>query len=135
MADQFKLKIITPTREFYTGDVLKVEFTTTEGRVGILPGHIPMTSIISPGSLVITESNDVKKVATLMAGFSQVTQTEVVILAETSEWPDEIDEKRAEAARDRAQKRISEKSGDIDTLRAEIALKRALVRIDVKNGL
>ena len=94
-----------------------------------------MTSIISPGSLVITESNDVKKVATLMAGFSQVTQTEVVILAETCEWPDEIDEKRAEAARDRAQKRISEKSGDIDTLRAEIALRRALVRIDVKNGL
>ena len=135
MADQFKLKIITPTREFYTGDVLTVEFTTTEGRIGILPGHIPMTSIISPGSLVITESNDVKKVATLMAGFSQVTQTEVVILAETCEWPDEIDEKRAEAARDRAQKRISEKSGDIDTLRAEIALKRALVRIDVKNGL
>lgn len=135
MADQFKLKIITPTREFYTVDVLKVEFTTTEGRIGILPGHIPMTSIISPGSLVITESNDVKKVATLMAGFSQVTQTEVVILAETCEWPDEIDEKRAEAARDRAQKRISEKSGDIDTLRAEIALKRALVRIDVKNGL
>ena len=89
--DQFKLKIITPTREFYTGDVLKVEFTTTEGRIGILPGHIPMTSIISPGSLVITESNDVKKVATLMAGFSQVTQTEVVILAETCEWPDEID--------------------------------------------
>ena len=71
MADQFKLKIITPTREFYTGDVLKVEFTTTEGRIGILPGHIPMTSIISPGSLVITESNDVKKVATLMAGFWQ----------------------------------------------------------------
>ena len=135
MADQFKLKIVTQTREFYAGDVLKVEFTTTEGRIGILPGHIPMTSIISPGSLVSTESNNVKKVATLMAGFSQVTQTEVVILAETCEWPDEIDEKRVEAARDRAQKRISEKSGDIDTLRAEIALKRALVRIDVKNGL
>ena len=50
-----KLEVITPERSFYTGDVIFVELNTTEGEVGIYARHIPMTMIIAPGVLTITE--------------------------------------------------------------------------------
>ena len=58
MADSnlFTLKIITPDRVFYEGEVSMVEFNTTEGEIGVLKGHIPLTVIVSPGILTITEA-------------------------------------------------------------------------------
>ena len=57
MADKnaFFLRIVTPDRVFYENQVDMVEFNTTEGEIGILPGHIPMTVIVKPGVLNITE--------------------------------------------------------------------------------
>ena len=52
-------------------------------------------------------------------------------MAETVEWPDEIDINRAEEARVRAERRIKETNGEVDVMRAELAYKRALVRLTV----
>lgn len=84
--EQFKLRIITPDRVFYEGEVDMVEFNTTEGEIGILPGHIPMTVLIKPGILTITEA-DATKEAALHAGFAEILQDGVTILAEIVEWP------------------------------------------------
>ncbi|MBD5540249.1 MAG: F0F1 ATP synthase subunit epsilon, partial [Lachnospiraceae bacterium] len=51
----FELKIITPDRVFYEGMVEMVEFNTTEGEIGVYKRHIPMTVIVKPGILTITE--------------------------------------------------------------------------------
>ena len=128
----FILKIITPDRMFYEGEVSMVEFNTTEGEIGIYKKHVPTTVIISPGILTITEENETKEAA-LHAGFAEILQDEVVIMAEIVEWPEEIDLKRAEAARDRAQERLQSKTPETDVLRAETALQRALARIHVIN--
>lgn len=128
----FTIKIITPERVFYTGEATMVEFNTTEGEIGVYKNHIPMTVIIKPGVLTIT-GEEVKKAA-LHAGFAEILQDSVTILAEVIEWPDEIDESRAEAAKDRAEKRLSEKTADLDTVRAEIALQKAIARINVIRG-
>ena len=61
-----KLEVITPERSFYTGDVTFVELNTTEGEVGIYARHIPMTMIIAPGVLTITEEDGTKKKAALL---------------------------------------------------------------------
>lgn len=132
MADmnQFTLKIITPERVFYQDEVEMVEFNTTEGEVGIYARHVPTTLIVSPGILTITKDGAVKNAA-LHAGFAEILQDRVTILAEIIEWPDEIDLKRAESAYNRAKERLEKKSGDIDVIRAEIALKKSLARINV----
>ncbi len=130
MADTMKLKIVAPERIFYEGDITFVEFTTTEGNMGVYPKHIPLTAIVAPGILRIHEDGTVKE-ATLMSGFIQVLQDGVTILAESCEWPDEIDANRAKEAEIRARRRIEESSG-IDMNRAELALKRALVRLSLK---
>lgn len=129
MADNtFLLKIITPERLFYEGEAEMVEFNTTEGEVGIYKNHVPMTVIISPGILTITMP-DGEKEAALHAGFVEILQDQVTILAEAVEWPDEIDENRAKSAKERAEKRLQEKEAGIDEDRAQIALMRALTRI------
>lgn len=98
MADEriFELEIITPDRVFYKDRVSMVEFNTTEGEIGIYPGHIPLTVILKPGVLTIT--GEEKKEAALHTGFATILQDKVTIMAETVEWPDEIDRERAEAA-------------------------------------
>ena len=128
--NEMMLKIITPDRVFYEDSVSAVEFNTTEGEIGILPGHVPMTVIIKPGILVI-EKEGQEKVAALHAGFAEILQDGVTILAEIIEWPDEIDEERAVAARERAVERLQRRSSEVDETRAETALLRALARINV----
>ena len=51
MADSMKLKIVAPERIFYEGESSFLEFTTTEGDMGVYPNHIPLTAIIAPGVL------------------------------------------------------------------------------------
>ncbi len=132
MADNkpFFLRIITPERVFYEGEVAMVEFNTTEGQIGVLPGHIPLTVIVKPGILTISEAEEQKQAA-LHAGFAEILPEGVTILAEIVEWPHEIDEERAEAARERAEKRIAGRTPETDIARAETALLRAMARIQV----
>ncbi len=132
MADIMKLHIITPNRDFYQGDVTMVELTTTEGQIGIYPNHIPLTAVVSPGVLKIHEEGQTLEAA-LLSGFFTILPEEVTIMAETVEWPDEIDFNRAEEARVRAERRIATNSNEIDTMRAELSLKRALVRLELKH--
>ena len=106
-----------------------MEFNTTEGEIGVLPGHIPLTVIIKPGILNITEGEEDKEAA-LHAGFAEILPDRVTILAEIIEWPDEIDEERAKAARDRAENRLKSGGKDIDVARAQAALMRSIARIN-----
>lgn len=132
MADNnlFSLRIITPDRVFYKGEVSMVEFNTIEGEIGVLKKHVPTTVIISPGILTITEAEGTKEAA-LHAGFAEILQDEVVILAEIIEWPVEIDAERAKRAKERAEERLRTKTPETDILRTQTALQRALARISV----
>ena len=130
MAELMKLQVICPDRMFYEGEVSMVELNTTEGEMGIYPRHIPMTCIIAPGILTITEDGALKNAA-LHSGFIQIPPEKVTILAEAAEWPDEIDLDRAEAARGRAEERIKTRDSKTDIARAETALQRAIARINV----
>jgi len=127
--NRFTLKVITPDRVFYEEEVSMVEFNTVEGEVGIYKNHIPMTMIIAPGILTITKDGEVKEAA-LHAGFTEVLQDKVTILAEIIEWPSEIDVSRAENSKSRAEERIREHAPGTDMNRAELSLKRAVARIE-----
>ncbi len=132
MADVMKVKIITPEKKFYEGDAAMIELTTTEGDIGVYPQHIPLTAVVAPGILKIHEGSEVKEAA-LLSGFITILPDAVTIMAETVEWPGEIDFGRAQEARSRAEKRLATHAADVDVLRAELALKRALVRLELKH--
>lgn len=128
--ENFTLKIITPDRVFFEEPVSMVEFNTTEGEIGVYKNHIPMTVILAPGILTITQEQETREAA-LHSGFAEILQDGVTILAEIVEWPEEIDVQRAEAAKERAEQRLSSKTPETDLARAETALQRAIARIEV----
>ena len=126
----FKLKIISPDRTFYEGDVVMVEVRTTEGEIGVLKNHIPLTAVLAPGIVRIKDSDTSIKIAALHNGFIEILQDRMTILAEVVEWPDEIDINRAEESRIRAQRRLAEKVTDTNIARASLALQRSIARIE-----
>ena len=130
MADTFHLKITSPDRVFFDGDVKMVEINTTEGQIGVLPNHIPLTSVLAPGVCYLHVPDGDTKVCAIHGGFFEILQDSMTILAEVCEWPDEIDVGRAEAARVRAERRLSESKDGTDLGRAILALKRSVARIE-----
>lgn len=129
MADNtMKVKIMSPERVFYEGEATFIEFNTTAGVRGIYPKHVPTTMVIQPGVLKIVEAEGEKQAA-LHTGFVEVLQDSIIMLAESVEWPEEIDEKRAEEAKIRAERRINDDTQDHN--RAELALKRAVLRLQM----
>ena len=132
MADnKFALKVMCPDRTFFEGEADMVEMNTTEGYIGVYPGHIPIATVLAPGILVIHNDGESKRAA-LHSGFARISPENIMILAEVAEWPDEIDLNRAEEARVRAERRLSGTESGIDIKRAEAALKRSLTRISIK---
>ena len=133
MADlkKFRLEVISPERIFYSGEVEMLELTTTEGEIGIYADHIPLTTIIAPGVMTITETGSQLKQAAVLEGFMEITQEKVTVLAQSCEWPEEIDTNRAQEARARAERRLKSSDANINMSRAELALRKSLIRLEV----
>ena len=127
----FKLQVVTPDKEFYAGEVSMVELTPTEGQIGVYASHIPLTAMLVPCIVNIKNNGEVKHAA-IHDGFIEILKDKVVVLSESCEWPEEIDEKRAQEAKGRAEKRLSGGGAELDVARAELALKRALVRLEAR---
>ena len=87
--------------------------------------------ILQPGIVKLHLENEIKEAA-IHAGFVEILPDKISMMAEVAEWPDEIDVARAEAAKERAEKRLASHQEEIDVKRAEYALRRALVRLDIK---
>ncbi len=135
MADNekmFQVQVITPDRVFYAGEAEMIEFTTNSGQIGVYKNHIPLTTVLAPGAVIIHEAEG-EKIAAVHAGFAEILPEQVTLLAEIAEWSEEIDISRAEAAKKRAEERLMAKTADIDLARAEFALRKALTRIGVKD--
>ncbi|MBF7096150.1 ATP synthase F1 subunit epsilon [Alkalibacter mobilis] len=125
----YRLRIITPDRVFYDGEIEKIVLKGAEGDMAILADHTPLMTTLALSELkVFTEPKNFK-MATLLGGFAKIMPDNVVILADAAEWPEEIDVERAEQAKKRAEERL--KKSDQDLIRAQAALRRAIARIKV----
>jgi F-type H+-transporting ATPase subunit epsilon len=131
------LTVVTAERTvFDRGDVLRVIVPTTEGQITLLPSHAPLMASLAIGELVAVTPAGQEAMA-IHGGFLQIVRDTVTVLADAAEHADEIDEARAEAARQRAQRRlagerITAEEGQVDLLRARLAVERALIRVKVR---
>jgi F-type H+-transporting ATPase subunit epsilon len=131
MADTFKLEVVTPERQVVLETVNEAQIPVLGGYIGVLPGHTPLLAEMGIGELSYHVGNRVLS-CTAFGGFVEVLADRVIVLADTAERAEEINVARAEAARDRAQKLLSNPNDpNIDWKSAEEALKRALVRLQV----
>jgi F-type H+-transporting ATPase subunit epsilon len=131
MSGILKIRILTPEKEFYNGEIIELVSENELGKFGILPNHIAMITTLKP-SITTFKTTDGKKLeAFISTGVLKVNNNEVEILCDACEWPEDIDINRAEEAEARAIAILQKKNrGDIK--RAEIAMARALLRIKIK---
>ncbi len=108
MNNVIKFEIVTPERVVLKEEIIQVTVPTKMGEITVLPGHIPLVSSLLPGVIEIVKSENKRDVMSVSGGFIEVLKDKVVILADTAERAEEIDEKKAEAARERAKKSIED---------------------------
>jgi len=80
-----ELKIISPEGMFYEGEANFVEFTSVEGRMGVYPNHIPLTTVLEPCVVRVHKDDDIKQVE-ITGGFIEIQKAQVTIMAEGAKW-------------------------------------------------
>jgi F-type H+-transporting ATPase subunit epsilon len=124
-------EIVTQDRGLFSGEVDIVLAPGSEGELGILPHHAPLLTTLSLGVLRVRQGGQ-ERAFTIAGGVMEVRPGRVTVLADSGENIDEIDEARAEAARERAQHMLAEGSAvsDRQMREAEAALRRSKLRLD-----
>ena len=127
-----KLKIITHSKIVYEDEVKGFYTDAKDGRIGILPNHLPITTVLEIGvTKIITENEPIY--VTTMGGVMHFKNNEAVILTDLAEFGDDIDEVRAKEAYERAKARLEAKQDKLDVIKAQVALKKAIARISATN--
>ncbi len=131
----FLLDIYTPYGHYLSDQVESLKVASEEYTLGILPDHAPLISTVAICEIVI-EANGEKHNYATSGGIIKVKDNKVELLLNTIESPDEIDLSRAEAAKERAENRLSNTNLEpIAITRSKLALARAINRINVKKGI
>ena len=129
LPEKIHLEIVTPEKQLFSGAVDSVTVPSTTGYLGILPGHAPLLAELGIGE-VSYKVGDRTDYLFCSWGFIEILPDRVVLLAQNAEMASDIDIKRAEEAKMRAEKMLASKNSDIDFGRAELALIRAISRLD-----
>lgn len=131
MANTFYLEIITPDRQFYIGPAESLIFPSLDGAYGVEPSHEPVVTAIEPGELQY-KVDGVWERAVVSTGFAEIMPDYVILLVSAAEHPDEIDAKRAEDAKERAEERLRQKTSIQEYYSSKAALARAMARLKAR---
>lgn len=123
----FHLEIVVPDKAFYSDEVQEIVLKTPGGEIGILKGHIPMVVAVSIG-LIKIKKEERWIYASVSEGFMEVTADRTIVLADSAEWPEEIDVERARSAEEKARALLSARQGDEEDANLQAALQRSLCR-------
>jgi F-type H+-transporting ATPase subunit epsilon len=132
LPESIELIVVTPDRQLIREKVIEVTLPGAGGSLGILPGHAPLMTELGIGELAYRGAGASAPASlAVVQGFAEVLPDRVTVLAETAERAEEIDLARAEAAKARAEKRLTSGDPNIDWDRSAVALRRALIRIQI----
>lgn len=128
------LQIITPEKTVYDDEVEQVTLPTTTGQITILPYHISLVTSIHPGELVFKKHQKESRLAAGY-GFAQVSENNVKILVDLAAPEEELEEKKIEEAKRRAEEAIKQKHllSEEEYATAAAELQKALVQLKIKH--
>ncbi|MBU0463636.1 MAG: F0F1 ATP synthase subunit epsilon [Proteobacteria bacterium] len=132
MAEKLFLEVVTPQKAIVSEEVEIVIAPGSEGEFGVLKGHTTFLTSLKIGTLRYKDAKGKERYLFINGGFAEVLPDKVTILAESAERRRDIDVERAKRAKERAEKRLAEKSEGMDFARAEVALQRAVHRLKLK---
>ena len=130
MSSALTFEIITPEKVTYTGQALSITLPTAAGQITVLPGHIPLVSPLVAGEVIIRDGKSEAYFA-VSNGLAQINASNIKILTSSAEQAEEIDEARAEQARQRALKLMTERRDDVDYAALSAKIEKELARLKV----
>jgi F-type H+-transporting ATPase subunit epsilon len=130
MADAIELEIVTPDKLLVHEQVESVEIPGKAGCIGVLPGHAPLITELTIGEISYKQKGATEHLSVAW-GFAEVLPEKVTILAQTAERAQDINVKRAEEAKARAEAALQKAAPDLDFEGTLNALKRAETRLKV----
>jgi F-type H+-transporting ATPase subunit epsilon len=133
MALTIRFELTTPERIVLKDDFASVTIPTREGEITVLPDHAPLVALLAPGAVTVRKGDQEAYLA-VSGGFIEVQPgSRLIVLADTAERAEELDEKKVEEARERARALLDERRriDDVSAAAAMAALERELARIKV----
>lgn len=134
MSKPFQVYILAAGCAFYEGACESLIVPTIQGQYGILAGHSNMIAAVVPGILQYKIPGQPARTAAVSAGLVKAEGGEVLVLVDTAERPEDIDENRAKRAADEAKEEILQKKSIQEYRAAQASLARAINRLRVKQG-
>jgi F-type H+-transporting ATPase subunit epsilon len=131
MPNTLRLEIVTPDGVMFSEDVLMVTLPGVEGQLGIYPLHIPLITQVIPGEIIAHQAGKERYLA-VGEGLVDVEATQVTIITDMAVAAENIDEAKAEEARQRAAARLREKISDEEIASVNASLVRSLAQLQVK---
>jgi len=130
-----KFEIVTPERVVLRREVLQISVPTTTGEITVLPDHIPLVSILQPGVIEIVLTDKTREIMSVSGGFIEVMADKVVILADTAEKAEELDEETIRLAHRRAEetKKNAKAIDDVQFADVTVHIEKELARLRAVN--
>ena len=128
MTDKIKIKVITHEKVVFEDIIDEITTQGTDGRFGILPNHIAITSSLDIGvTKLIKEGKEI--FMTTMGGILQFKNNCLAILTDAAELSEDIDVERAKLAKEKAEARLKAHDKPEEITKAQIALAKAMARL------
>jgi len=130
-----KFEIVTPERTVLKQEILQITVPTASGEITVLPDHIPLVSILKPGVIEVKMADNSLEIMSVSGGFIEVMKDKIVILADSAERAEEIDEKKVEEARLRAEeaKKNAKFVDDVEFAKISAQIEKELARLQAVN--
>jgi len=130
---QLQLRVLTPNRIVLDAPFDFVVLRTTEGDMGILPGHAPYSVLLDYGVLRAYTGKEPASVLAVLEGFATVGDNILTVMSAVAEPPDKIEDAIANIERERAENKALEQTADLEMHRIETALRNSLVKMDISS--
>jgi len=131
MPSTLNLQIVTPTAVVYSKDVEMVTLPAVEGQIGVYPQHVPLLTSVMPGEIIVRVGAHEEYLA-VGGGLVEITGDHIAIVTDMAVAADNIDEAKAEEARQRATARLRDKISDEEVASVNASLARSLAQLKVK---
>ncbi|MCX6808264.1 MAG: ATP synthase F1 subunit epsilon [Candidatus Berkelbacteria bacterium] len=128
MPTNFTLKLIAPDGIKYEETASEIHLPTRDGDITVLPGHMPLITLLRPGEIIIKDGSKTKELAT-EGGVVEITQTEVKVLADTAEEAGSLDELKITEAKKTAEHRLAQAKDEVEIADATAMLEKQLAKL------
>jgi F-type H+-transporting ATPase subunit epsilon len=126
-----KFEIVTPERVVLQQEILQITVPTTSGEITVLPDHIPLVSVLQPGVIELKRPDGESEIMSVSGGFIEVRKDKIVVLADTAERAEELDETRIQEAKARAEelKKNAKAEDDVQFTAIAAKIEKELARL------